>query len=117
MIVITDGLTGNGLAIIFIIIFSALLLYLFCTSSINKKEQKKLEDAKQLIQEGHAKILRGTTDDGYYREFATAKDGSHTIETDKIRPVEDLDKSEEFSEWEDYWGSSGDAKRTKRRKF
>lgn len=117
MVVITDGLSGNGLAIIFIIIFASLLLYLFCTSSINKKEQKKLKDAKQLIQDGHAKILNGTTDDGCYREFVTSKDGTPTLETEKIKPVDDLDQTEEFSEWEDYWGSSGNAKKTKRRKF
>ena len=66
--VITDSLTGKAPAILFIILFSSISVYLFASMIIQKSESRKMSKAATLINEGHNKALQGKKDDGFYSE-------------------------------------------------
>lgn len=106
MVVIQDGLSGNGMSIVFTVVFITLLIYLLLTIVMGNKEKRKLEKARDLIEEGHQKILNGTTDDGYYRESVERNPNTQTSIPEYGRKPEarsDLVKEDDYVEWSKYW--------------
>ena len=68
-ITVFSSITGYGLAIIFLIIFLSILMYLIVSASIDKNEENKMKRAKKMIEDGHKKATNGKKDDGIYAEI------------------------------------------------
>ncbi len=94
------------MSIVFTVVFITLLIYLLLTIVMGNKEKRKLEKARDLIEEGHQKILNGTTDDGYYRESVERNPNTQTSIPEYGRKPEarsDLVKEDDYVEWSKYW--------------
>ncbi|MBQ7430279.1 hypothetical protein [Butyrivibrio sp.] len=66
--VIHDGLSSISAAIIFMIIFITIILYLLYMIAVSSAEKRKLKKARLLIEEGHRKAINGKKNDGIYQE-------------------------------------------------
>lgn len=71
--IIQDGLSSRSAAILFMIAFMTIIIYLLVTLKACLSETKHLKQAKRLIEEGHHKALHGKKDDGFYQENRRTK--------------------------------------------
>lgn len=84
-IIVQDGIQGQRLAILFIILFATMLVYILKTSGYSRREREKMEQAQKLIREGHEKAMHGSAFDGMYREIKTeigSQDNTKNIKED-----------------------------------
>lgn len=79
---ITDQMTGKAPAIIFIVIFLSIFIYLLIMIAHDGKELYLYKKARQMIEEGHKKATKGNKHDGFYKETKRAK---YKNEVDKCK--------------------------------
>ena len=79
-IVIPENMNGLSQAVIFAILFIGIIIYLLIITAMDRKEYDNMTLAKKLIEEGHAKALKGKKDDGIYSETKRIRDTGDDME-------------------------------------
>lgn len=73
MIIISESLSILSASIIFIIFFASVLAYMMMSGSSENTFYQQLKKAKRLIEEGHARALKGSRNDGFFEEVRREK--------------------------------------------